>query len=191
MIQAQRGLDGFAIRRTNCQPACGPGRERLLKRGEWFHGSGQEPHRTRPLAQCQHPNERHRARAKHEPKHCQQHQRNRVHRIHTLNLRPCTAGSNKILVKACSSGGQSAPSSCETRKAMSRLTRLHFAPTRQRARVNGPFTSCRNQELMRIVCWTSEMRNAKRKVREGGRVKLRHVALRHPIWRSSEKAKTE
>ena len=43
MIQAQRGLDGFAIQRTNCQPACGPGRERQLERGEWFHGSGRKP----------------------------------------------------------------------------------------------------------------------------------------------------
>ena len=109
MIQAQRGLDGFAIQRTNRQPACGPGRERQLKRGEWFHGSGREPSRTHLPVQCQQPNEHHGARAKHKPKHCQQHQRNRVHRIHTLNLRPRTAGSNKICLGGLSSRAVAAP----------------------------------------------------------------------------------
>jgi hypothetical protein len=100
MIQAQRSLNGFAIQRTNRQPACGSGRERQLKRGEGFHGEGREQSRTRPPVQCQHPNERQGARAKHKPKHCQQHQRNLVHRIHTLNLRSRTTGSNKISLAA-------------------------------------------------------------------------------------------
>jgi hypothetical protein len=96
MIQAQRGLNGFAIGGTNRQPACGPGRECQLKRGEWFQGPGREQRRARLPVQRQYPNERHGAQAKQETKHSQQHQRNFIHRIHTFNLRLCAAGSNKI-----------------------------------------------------------------------------------------------
>jgi hypothetical protein len=61
MIQAQRRLDGFAIQRTNRQPACGPWRERHLKRGEWFHVEWHKPGPAHPPVQGKHPNERHRA----------------------------------------------------------------------------------------------------------------------------------
>jgi hypothetical protein len=88
--------------------------------------------------QRNHPNEHHCAQTKHEPKHCQQCRRNCAHLIHPLNLRPPIPGSNKILVIACSSGRQSAPSSCETRRGMSCPHGPWPLPLRRRRRGRGP-----------------------------------------------------
>jgi len=112
MIQAQRGLNGFGIKRTDRQPACGARSKRRLEQGN-FSICRILNSATRARGATQSSKLASLSQAKHKPKHGQQCRRNCTHLIHVLNLRPpalgfkqnldCSVGAVRRFVRATGS----------------------------------------------------------------------------------------